>query len=188
MNVYFSTDIIDKMINEEPLENLINCIENFKTMVGNAIIEYSHNIISYRYIQQLLLDDNNKMAFYCFDNTFSIENSPCILVYNKQCNSKTMVITYYILMICTKRKFRRLGYASLLLDGFIERIRLLHNKNTNNLLYNTKIVLNSVEDSVLFYENYGFKWTRESLSQHKTIMKYEKYEDGKEYFIMEYTI
>ena len=53
---------------------------------------------------------------------------------------------------------------------------------------NTKIVLSSLESAVLFYENYGFRWTRESLDKHPVLMQYEKFEEKKEYFIMEYII
>ena len=49
-----------------------------------------------------------------------------------------------------------------------------------------KMVLSSVETAVLFYENYGFRWTRESLDKHPALMQYETYDPSKEYFILEY--
>jgi hypothetical protein len=51
--------------------------------------------------------------------------------------------------------------------------------------HKVKIVLSSLEEAVLFYENYGFRWTRESLADHPFLMGYEKYEEKKEYFILE---
>ena len=50
------------------------------------------------------------------------------------------------------------------------------------------MVLSSLETSVIFYENYGFRWTRESLDNHPLLMQYETYEENKEYFIMEYYV
>ena len=56
------------------------------------------------------------------------------------------------------------------------------NKKNNKKI---KIILSSTEESVLFYESYGFRWTRESLADHPLLMIYEKYEEEKEYFILE---
>ena len=85
-------------------------------------------------------------------------------------------------MICTKPKFKKFGYASKLLDDFIQTIK---NKHCADSAFKIKIVLSSVESAVTFYESYGFKWTRESLTNHKTLMLYEKYEEKKEYFMLE---
>jgi hypothetical protein len=51
-----------------------------------------------------------------------------------------------------------------------------------------KILLSSVEDAVLFYEAYGFRWTRESISTYPVLMEYEAYDEAKEYFVMEYVV
>ena len=85
-------------------------------------------------------------------------------------------------MICTKPKFKKFGYASKLSDDFIQHIK---NKHCADSAFKIKIVLSSVESAVTFYESYGFKWTRESLTNHKTLMLYEKYEEKKEYFMLE---
>jgi ribosomal protein S18 acetylase RimI-like enzyme len=110
-----------------------------------------------------------------------------MLVYRKcKCKSKNGTkneIRYYILIACTKRKFRGQGYASKLIDGMVERI-----KKENSDKSVCKIILSSVEESVLFYENYGFKWIRESITDHPMLMRFERYEPKKEYFIMEYTV
>ena len=90
-------------------------------------------------------------------------------------------------MICTKRNFKNLGYASRLLDDFIEHVKEKH-KNSREIYKNIKLVLSSLESAVTFYESYGFKWTRSSLNQHQELMKYEKYEDDKEYFILELNV
>ena len=85
-------------------------------------------------------------------------------------------------MICTKHKFKKFGYASKLFDDFIQHIKDKYKSK------NCKIILSSVETAVTFYESYGFRWTRESLNKHKTLMKYEKYDEEKEYFILELCI
>ena len=84
-------------------------------------------------------------------------------------------------MICTKHKFKKHGYASALLDDFIIYLNDKHKRNAYT------IVLSSVESAVTFYESYGFKWTRESLTNYSVLMQYEKYEEDKEYFILKYT-
>ena len=104
-----------------------------------------------------------------------------MLVYRK-CKFKNE-IRYYVLIACTQRKFRNQGYASKLLDGVVERV-----KNEISDADNVKIILSSVEESVVFYENYGFKWTRESITDHSVLMRFEKYDPKKEYFIMELSI
>ena len=131
-----------------------------------------------KYIKGLLKDEKNKIVFYCIDNDFLINNCPTIMVYQKYYNKD--VITYYILLICTSFRFRNQGYASKLLDQFIDKI-----KKENKCQKPIKIVLSSLEKSVLFYEKYGFRWNSESISHHKILMNYEKYENDKEYFILE---
>jgi ribosomal protein S18 acetylase RimI-like enzyme len=103
-----------------------------------------------------------------------------------KCNDTEKVeIRYYVLIACTKRKFRNQGYASKLLDGFIQRIKKENECNQPQDDPPTiKIILSSVEESVLFYESYGFKWTRESITDHPMLMRFERYEPKKEYFIM----
>lgn len=78
-----------------------------------------------------------------------------------------------------------MGFASKLFDGLKERIGK-ENKKYKNV--RSKMVLSSLESSVIFYENYGFRWTRESLDNHPLLMQYETYEENKEYFIMEYYV
>jgi len=134
-----------------------------------------------------LKDKKVKMAFYCMDMEFSLFNCPVILLYRKYFDRQANEIRYYLLLICTKRKFRNQGYASKLLDQFIERVREENAMNIDamNDKKKIKIILSSTEESVLFYESYGFRWTRESLSDHPLLMVYEKYEEEKEYFILE---
>jgi hypothetical protein len=172
-------DIMDNY----PLEKVIDSIEQFGEECFNAIAKYSYNSIHSKYIYNVLGNTKNVVAFHCIDNEFSLNNCPSMLVYRK-CRYENE-IRYYILIACTKRKFRNQGYASKLLDGLIERIKSENSDNTGNTI---KIILSSVEESVIFYESYGFKWTRESITDHSMLMRFERYEPKKEYFIMELVI
>jgi ribosomal protein S18 acetylase RimI-like enzyme len=169
-------DIMDNY----PLEKVIDSIEQFGEECFNAIAKYSYNSIHSKYIYNVLGNTKNVVAFHCIDNEFNLNNCPSMLVYRK-CRTENET-RYYILIACTKRKFRNQGYASKLLDGLIERIKSENNENT------IKIILSSVEESVIFYESYGFKWTRESITDHTMLMRFERYEPNKEYFIMEFVV
>jgi ribosomal protein S18 acetylase RimI-like enzyme len=169
-------DIMDNY----PLEKVIDSIEQFGEECFNAIAKYSYNSIHSKYIYNVLGNTKNVVAFHCIDNEFNLNNCPSMLVYRK-CRTENE-IRYYILIACTKRKFRNQGYASKLLDGLIERIKSENSENT------IKIILSSVEESVIFYESYGFKWTRESITDHTILMRFERYEPNKEYFIMEFVV
>jgi anaerobic ribonucleoside-triphosphate reductase len=72
------------------------------------------------------------------------------------------------------------GLTSRANENMKERVRITQN--------NIKIILSSVEESVVFYENYGFKWTKDSITQHNMLMRFEKYDPKKEYFIMELSL
>jgi GNAT superfamily N-acetyltransferase len=190
---FYSDIIINDIIDNHPLENIIESIETFGEECFNIIAKYSHHNIHHKYIFNVLGNTKNIIAFHCIDNDnneFSLKNCPSMLVYRK-CNHKdaahteNLEIRYYILIACTKRKFRNQGYASKLLDGFIERIK---KENKDNPTCRIKIILSSVEESVLFYEAYGFKWTRESITDHPMLMRFERYEPKKEYFIMEFNL
>ena len=181
---FYSEDIINNILDnkEEETDEVIEKIDSFKRLTDYLIQSYSCLDIHYKYTNHLLKDEKVKIAFYCMDFEFSIFNCPALLLYRKYFDRRTNEIKYYILLICTKRKFRNQGYASKLLDYFIERVK---EENANNNNKKIKIILSSTEESVLFYESYGFRWTRESLVCHPTLMIYEKYEEEKEYFILE---
>jgi GNAT superfamily N-acetyltransferase len=179
---FYSDKIINNIIDNKPIENIIDNIEKFIEDTYNKIIKYSLDSISDKYIYNILSNKKNIIVYFCMDNEFAIDNCPSIAIYSK-CKSKyNNEIRYYILLLCTKRKFRGQGYASKLLDDFIIRIKD-ENKSENNITI--KIILNSLEESVLFYESYGFRWTREELVDHNVLMNYEKYDSTKDYFIME---
>ena len=183
---FYSDVIMNDIIDNEPLETVLDSIETFGEECFNAIAKYSHHNIHSKYIFNVLGNTKNIIAFHCIDNDnkFSLKNCPSMLVYRK-CKYNEKEIRYYVLIACTKRKFRNQGYASKLLDGFIERIKS-ENENNQGRECDIKIILSSVEESVLFYEAYGFRWTRESITDHPILMRFERYEPKKEYFIMEF--
>lgn len=179
---FYSDILINNIIDNEAVDQIIDMIETFGEESFNVIAKYSSQNINHKYIYNILSDTQNIVVFYCLDIDFSINNCPSVLVYRK-CK-KQNEIRYYILLTCTKRSFRKQGYGSKLMDGLIERIK----KENSNLQNTKKILLSSVEESVLFYESYGFKWTRESIIEHDILLNFEKYESEKEYFIMEYIV
>jgi GNAT superfamily N-acetyltransferase len=186
---FYSEEIIDDILNKgnNEDEDVIEQIDCFKRLTNYLIQTYSFHDIHYKYTNHLLNDEKVKIAFYCMDLEFSIFNCPVILLYRKYFDRQSHEIKYYLLLICTKRKFRNQGYASKLLDSFIERVKQ-ENTNKNNRKTKTKIILSSTEESVLFYESYGFRWTRETLTDHPLLLTYEKYDEKKEYFILELVI
>lgn len=179
---FYSKLIINDIIDNKQLENIIKNIEKFIENTYNKITKYSNDSISHKYIYNILSNTNNNIVFYCMDNEFAIDNCPSIAIYSKCKSCHNNEIRYYILLLVTIRKFRGQGYAKKLLDDFIIKIKE-ENKDKNELTI--KIILSSLEESVLFYESYGFKWTKEELVNHNVLMNYEKYDNAKEYFIME---
>lgn len=177
---FYSDEIINNIIDNAPLDTMVREIEQFTENTNFIIQRYALYTISNNYILNVIKKKSNKVAFYCIDNEFSIFNCPSLLVYNKYYDETRDETIYYILITCTKSNFRKLGYASKMLDGFISHI-----KSKNTMGRSTKIVLSSLENAVLFYESYGFRWTRETLSAHPILMQHEMFEEEKEYFILE---
>ena len=179
---FYSEDIINNIIDTEEVENILNKIDTFYQELKIILSYYSYQHISLKYIKEILKDKKNRIAFRCMDTTFDMKNCPCLFVYVYDKNTETKEITYYILLICTKQRFKKLGYASSLLSDFIQYVK---GKNKD---YSRKIILSSIESAVTFYEKYGFKWTREDLSLYPILMEYEKYSEQKEYFILQLNI
>ncbi len=87
-------------------------------------------------------------------------------------------------MICTQRKFKKLGYASMLLNGFVEKVR----EETKDTDKKVKIILSSVDDVVSYYQQYGFDVVDYTLENYPYLMSFEKYQDSKMYTVMELSI
>ena len=180
---FYSDEIINSIIDNEDVGTIIDSIETFKLQCKYVITKYSLYKIYHKYTDWILKDQNAIIAFYCLDREFCIYNCPSMLVYRKiKYNDE---VRYYILLTCTKRSFRGQGYGTLLLDEFQKRI---HKETKYHANKPQKIILSSVEDAVLFYENYGFRWTRDTLNDHPTLCFYEATDDNKGHFIMEFLI
>lgn len=179
---FFSDDIVNRIIDNAEIEDILENLDDFYANVKTIFCYFSYLTINISYITGLIEKKKNKFVFYCMDTEFKIGNCPTCMIYNKYKNPE--YIHYYILLICTKHKFKNMGYASMLLNGFIERVK---EENKNNKVP-VKIILSSVEESVTFYEAYGFRWTRQSILDYPKLMEFEQYEKGKEYFILEYII
>lgn len=178
---FYSDEIIRDIVDNAPLETMIDQLRDFVAHYEYLVVKYCYGIISDKYLTNLINDSRKiVVAFHCLDRVFDISNCPSLLIYRKcRMSDETR---YYVLLTCTKRQFRGNGYATALLNGLVARIR----KDMGAGSGPAKILLSSVEDAVLFYEAYGFRWTRESISTHPVLMEYEAYDEAKEYFVMEY--
>jgi ribosomal protein S18 acetylase RimI-like enzyme len=179
--IFYSDDITNAIIDNEPIENILDELHDFKAQLKYSVLLNVGYSVGPEYVETLFHDERIKAAFYCFDDEFCIANCPTIMLYRKQVTSSEIV--YYILLMCTKRRFKGQGFASKLLDGFIERVKMQGAKA--NSAKTVKIALSSVETAVTFYEEYGFRWTRKHLREYPLLMQYEKCEEDKEYFMME---
>lgn len=180
---FYSDDVINNIIDNTSVENIIDKIEEFYNDVETIVCYYSHRFIKINYSLKLLQNRKNKIVLYCMDNYLIVGNCPTCMIYHRHIDKEKSEIIYFILMICTKHNFKNLGYASLMLNGFIERVKTENIKHMNT--HTVKIVLSSLESAVTFYETYGFRWTRESLTDYPKLMEFEYYTEEHEYFIME---
>jgi hypothetical protein len=77
-----------------------------------------------------------------------------------------------------------MGYATMLLDGFIESVKSTK-KETHS---KTKIILSSVDAAVSYYQCRGFVAVDDSLENYPELMRFEKFEKDKMYTVMEIEI
>jgi len=186
---FYSENIINDIIDTSEVSEILDNIEEFRKLVFILFCKYSFSVIHYNYILSLLKDQTNKIAFRCMDTNFDVNNCPSMLIYQEEVCHETEEIKYYILMICTKPKFKKYGYASSLLNDFIESIRTNKICKSSMSKFKKTIILSSIESAVTFYEKYGFRWLKHaSLPDYPILIKYEKFEEDKEYFILELNI
>jgi len=125
----------------------------------NKILYLYFSNINNEYVKNVITK-KNKIIFLCIDNIFSLENITTILIYHKTKNNK-----YYILLLGTHEKIRNYGYGKIMLDKFINLIKI-KNKSSN-----IKIILKSTQLSINFYKSYGF--IEGKLKFNKLFYKYE---------------
>jgi len=178
--IFYSEDIIKGFETQEQ-------IDAFRADVEMIFTYFAYPKISLDYIR---ICKNNHVAFYCIDDVFDIRNCPSCMIYSIadcSCNN------YYILLICTHRRFKSMGYATMLLDGFIESVK--HSNASDQKRSNceasiqqkvgSKIILSSVDAAVSYYQCRGFVAVDDSLENYPELMRFEKFEKDKMYTIME---
>jgi len=178
--IYFSDNILNKIIDESNLDEITDKVEEFSNDNIMIFTYFNYGIINIDYIENLLDCKSNKIAYYCFEDEFNVRNCPSCMIYSKQYDKNTDEITYYILLISTQKRFRNMGYATLLLDGFMNKI----NEETANINKNVKVVLSALDDVVSYYQKYGFEVVDYNFDSYPYLQQFEKCDDTKMYTIM----
>ena len=178
--IFFSDDILNKIIDESCLDEITDKVEDFRNDNIMIFTYFNYGIINIDYIENLLNYGNNKMAYYCFENEFNVRNCPSCMIYSKQYDKNKDEIIYYILLISTQKRFRNMGYGTLLLNGFMERVR----EETENIDKNVKVILSALDDVVSYYQKCGFEVVDYNLDNYPYLKKFEIYDETKMYSIM----
>jgi ribosomal protein S18 acetylase RimI-like enzyme len=182
--IYFSDDIKNQIIDTSPIDQIIDKLDEFKNDNEMILTYFNYGTVSIDYIENLLKVDTNKLAYYCTDDTFTISSCISCMVYSRQNKKNSDTILYYIMVISTQKEFRCNGYATKLLNGFVERVKL-ETKNTNK---NVKIILSSLDEVISYYQKYGFEVVDCSFDNYPYFKYFEKYDQNKIYNIMELNI
>jgi ribosomal protein S18 acetylase RimI-like enzyme len=182
--IFYSDNIKNQIIDTSPVEEIINNLEQFKQDVDMIFTYFSYGSIAIDYIQNLLKYESNKTAFYCLEDEFIIRKCPTCMIYSIQNKKNSTTIIYYIMVICTQVEFRKQGYGTALLNGFIEQIKT----ETQNSTKKVKIVLSALDEVVSYYQNLGFEAVDCSFDNYPYLRKFEIYDEEKLYTIMELNI
>lgn len=178
---YYSTDILNSIIDTSDLNDLADRVREFVEDTQMLFVYFAFERVNLDYITNLLGDPMNKVVFRCIDtDEFNIRNCPSAMVYRRCVYNSKRECVYYILLICTKSNFKKLGYASAMLDDFITRIRDRH-----SIGYRNRIIVSSMESAISYYEKYGFVMTTDTLDDHPTLKYYEMPEEDGNTYIME---
>ena len=176
--IFYSEDIIKGLKTQEQ-------IDAFQADVEMIFTYFAYPKISLDYIGALLQCKTNRVAFYCMDDDkFDIRNCPSCMIYSLGTISDCSYNNYYILLICTHRRFKSMGYATMLLDGFIESVKSCNASDQKG----SKIILSSVDEAVSYYQCRGFVAVDDSLENYPELMRFEKFEKDKMYTVMEIEI
>jgi hypothetical protein len=182
--IFFSENIKNQIIDTSPIEEIVDNLEQFKTDVDMIFTYFSYGTIAIDYIQNLLKYESNKTAFYCLEDEFVIRKCPSCMIYSRQNKKNSDTIIYYIMVISTQVEFRKKGYGTALLNGFVERIKI----ETQNSTKKVKIVLSALDEVVTYYQNFGFEAVDCSFDNYPYLKAFEIYDDEKLYTIMELNI
>jgi ribosomal protein S18 acetylase RimI-like enzyme len=179
--IFYSDKIEASIIDNNEIDVITDKIDQFKADIDMLFTYFTFSIIGLDYIKNLLMFKSNKVAFYCMDDEFDIRNCPSAMIYSKQTRNTGDTIIYYIMVICTQRRFKQMGYATSLLNQFIEKVR----QDTIDSKKPVKIVLSSIDNVVSYYQNYGFEVVDYTLENYPYLLAFEKYDKSKIYTIME---
>jgi GNAT superfamily N-acetyltransferase len=182
--IFYSDNIINSIIDNGELHTIAEEVDQFKEDIEMIFTYFTYPIISLDYIQNLLKFESNKIAFYCMEDKFVIRSCPSCMIYSKQNKKNSNTILYYIMVISTDKEFRGQGYATKLLNGFVERVK----EETKMSTKKVKIVLSSVDEVVSYYQKYGFEAVDCSFDNYPYFRYFEKYDEEKIYTIMELDI
>jgi len=182
--IFFSDDIQNKIVDTAPLDEIIDRLEEFKNDNQMIFTYFNYGSIGIDYIENLLKYETNKVAFYCTEDTFVIRSCPSCMIYSKQNKKNSDTIMYYIMVISTDKEFRGQGYATKLLNGFVEKVK----EETKTSPKKVKIVLSSLDEVVSYYQKYGFDAVDCSFENYPYFKCFEKYDEEKIYTVMELDI
>ena len=182
--IFFSEDIKNKIVDTTPLDEIMDRLEEFKNDVQMIFTYFNYGSIGIDYIENLLKYESNKMAFYCTEDTFVIRSCPSCMIYSKQNKKNSDTIMYYIMVISTDKEFRGQGYATKLLNEFVEKVK----DETKTSPKKVKIVLSSLDEVVSYYQKYGFEAVDCSFENYPYFKYFEKFDEEKIYTVMELDI
>jgi len=182
--IFFSDDIKNQIVDTTPVDEIMDKLEEFKNDNEMIFTYFNYGSISIDYIENLLKFETNKIAYYCKEDTFIIRSCPSCMIYSRQNKKNSDTIMYYIMVISTEKEFRGKGYATKLLNGFVEKVRT----ETKHSSKKVKIILSSLDEVVSYYQKYGFEVVDCSFENYPYFNYFEKYDDDKIYTIMELNI
>ena len=182
--IFFSEDIKNKIIDETPVDKIMDKLEEFKNDNEMIFTYFNYGAIGIDYIENLLKYESNRIAFYCTEDTFVIRSCPSCMIYSKQNKKNSDTIMYYIMVISTDKEFRGQGYATKLLNGFVEKVK----EETKTSPKKVKIVLSSIDEVVSYYQKYGFEVVDCSFENYPYFKYFEKFDEEKIYTVMELDI
>ena len=148
--IFFSEDIKNKIVDTTPLDEIMDKLEEFKNDVEMIFTYFNYGSIGIDYIENLLKYESNKMAFYCTEDNFVIRSCPSCMIYSRQNKKNSDTIMYYIMVISTDKEFRGQGYATKLLNGFVEKVK----EETKTSPKKVKSVLSSIDEVVSNFSKY----------------------------------
>jgi hypothetical protein len=168
--LYYSNNILNEIIDSSNDENLLDNISQFNSDIDMIFTYFAYPDISLDYIKTLLKYKTNKCAFWCENDEFNIRKCTSCMIYAEQ---KKHV---YIMLVCTHKDFKNKGYATKMMNQFINDMRKKEK---------TSIILSSVENTVSYYQKLEFEAIDDNLDDYPYLKKFEVCSDDKFTTIME---